>query len=85
MPLPLQGMALQLGDALGRIRVDRAGAAATQQSVALPVIRQKRHMKHMGGLVEIQRRARVQLVVQDQSLRMHAVWAMLELFVLGTG
>lgn len=32
-------------------------------------------MKHMGRLVEIQRRARVELVVQGLSLRMHAVQA----------
>jgi hypothetical protein len=78
-------MPLKPGDALGCIRVDGAGAAATQQGVALPVISQKRQMKHVGGFVEIQRRARVQLIVQGQSLRVHAVEAMLELFVLGTG
>ena len=69
--LPFERMTLQPGDALGCIGVQSIRTAALQQSLAVGLIAQQRQVMDMGGLVEIQRRSGVQLVVQGGALRVH--------------
>ena len=71
MALPFERMTLQPGDALGCIGVQSIWTAALQQSLAVGLIAQQRQVMDMGGLVEIQRRSGVQLVVQGGALRVH--------------
>ncbi|MNE90763.1 hypothetical protein D3C80_1883080 [compost metagenome] len=62
---------MELSDALRRFRREGVGSAALQQRIALSGSAEKGQMVNMSRLVEIQRRASMQLVVQRFSLGMH--------------
>ncbi|MNH32899.1 hypothetical protein D3C79_933720 [compost metagenome] len=72
MAFPFERMAVQLGDALRGVRLERIRAAALQQSVAIGIGAEKRQVENMRRLIEVQRRAGVQLVVQGGALGVHA-------------
>ena len=52
-------MAIELGNALGGIQIEEARAAVFKECIALLIAAEEGQMKHMGRLIEIQRRARV--------------------------
>ncbi len=75
--LPLERMSFKAGDALCGLCCDGFRAQSFEQRVALGIVAKKRQVEDVGRLVEIQRRAGVQLVVQHFSLGMHAMSTML--------
>ncbi|MNG96709.1 hypothetical protein D3C79_557880 [compost metagenome] len=71
VPFPLERMAMQTGDALGRLRVEGLWAAALQQGRAGRIAAEHGQVEDVGRAVEIQRRTGVQFVVQGGALRVH--------------